>query len=197
MLKENTYNMPEGKLIIFSAPSGAGKTTIVKQLLTLNPLLEFSISATSRSMRENEINGTDYYFISADEFRKKIDNEEFLEWEEVYKDQYYGTLKSELERIWLKKHHVIFDVDVVGGLNIKNAYSKRALSVFVMPPSPETLKQRLLNRSTENDESIKKRMDKAHWELGFADKFDLVLINDKLEDSVKKANEIVINFIKQ
>jgi guanylate kinase len=148
-------------------------------------------------MRENEINGTDYYFISADEFRKKIDNEEFLEWEEVYKDQYYGTLKSELERIWLKKHHVIFDVDVVGGLNIKNAYSKRALSVFVMPPSPETLKQRLLNRSTENDESIKKRMDKAHWELGFADKFDLVLINDKLEDSVKKANEIVINFIKQ
>lgn len=195
LLKENTYKMPEGKLFIFSAPSGAGKTTIVKNLLAINPLLEFSISATSRAMREGEINGKDYYFISADEFRTKINNNEFLEWEEVYKDQYYGTLKSELERIWTKAHHVIFDVDVVGGLNIKNAYPERALSVFVMPPTPETLKDRLLNRSTETEDSLRKRLEKAHWELGFADKFDIVLINDRLEDSVKKAVEMVETFI--
>ncbi len=189
--------MSEGKLFIFSAPSGAGKTTIVKQLLVHNPLLEFSISATSRTMREGEENGKDYYFLSADEFRNKIENNEFLEWEEVYDNQYYGTLKSELERIWAKAHHVVFDVDVVGGLNIKNAYSERALSVFVMPPTPETLKDRLQNRCTETEESIKKRLDKAHWELGFADKFDVVLINDNLEDSVVKAIEIVENFIQK
>lgn len=189
--------MPQGKLLIFSAPSGAGKTTIVKQLLVYNSLLEFSVSATSRLMRENEINGKDYYFLSVDEFRKKIENNEFLEWEEVYKDQYYGTLKSELDRIWAKKHHVVFDVDVVGGLNIKNAYPEKALSVFVMPPSPSALKDRLLNRCTESEESMNKRLEKAHWELGFADKFDIVLINDKLEDTIKKAVEIVDNFIKK
>jgi len=195
LLKENTYKMPQGKLFIFSAPSGAGKTTIVKNLLLHNPLLEFSVSACSRTMREGEINGKDYYFMSANEFRTKIDNNEFLEWEEVYTDQYYGTLKTELERIWSLSHHVIFDVDVVGGLNIKKAYPEKALSVFVMPPTPETLKQRLLNRCTETEESIRKRIDKAHWELGFADKFDIILVNDKLEDSVKKAIEIVDNFI--
>jgi guanylate kinase len=189
--------MPQGKLFIFSAPSGAGKTTIVKKLLHHNPLLEFSISATSRALREGEKNGKDYYFMSADEFRSKIENNEFLEWEEVYKNQYYGTLKSELDRIWALSHHVIFDVDVVGGLNIKNAYPERALSVFVMPPTPETLKHRLLNRCTESEESIRKRLEKANWELGFADKFDIVLINDKLEDAVKKAIEIVENFIKK
>ncbi len=187
--------MSEGKLFIFSAPSGAGKTTIVKELLARNPLLEFSISATSRAMREGEENGKDYYFMSADEFRNKIKNNEFLEWEEVYENQYYGTLKSELKRIWAKEHHVIFDVDVVGGLNIKNAYQERALSVFVMPPTPETLKDRLQNRCTESEESIKKRLDKAYWELDFADKFDIVLINDKLEDSIIKAIEIVEDFL--
>ncbi|MFZ4401946.1 MAG: guanylate kinase [Bacteroidales bacterium] len=188
--------MHQGKLFIFSAPSGAGKTTIVKQLLALNSQLEFSISATSRSLREGERNGKDYYFISAEEFRSKIRNNEFLEWEEVYENQYYGTLKSELDRIWALSHHVVFDVDVVGGLNIKNAYPERALSVFVMPPTPEILKDRLINRCTENEESIKKRLEKAEWELGFADKFDTILINDKLEDSIRKANEIVENFIK-
>ncbi len=187
--------MSVGKLFIFSAPSGAGKTTIVKQLLAHNPLLEFSVSACSRAMREGEKNGKDYYFITADEFRTKIANNEFLEWEEVYENQYYGTLKSELDRIWAKAHHVIFDLDVVGGLNIKKAYPDRALSVFVMPPTPETLKNRLLNRCTDDEESIKKRLEKAHWELGFADQFDTILINDKLEDSVINAIKIVDNFI--
>ncbi len=197
MWKGNTSKMPQGKLFIFSAPSGAGKTTIVKKLLLQNPLLQFSISATSREMREGEINGKDYYFISAEAFRNKIDNNEFLEWEEVYKDQYYGTLKSELNRIWALSHHVIFDVDVVGGLNIKSAYPERALSVFVMPPTPETLKHRLLNRCTESEESMQKRLEKANWELNFADQFDIVLINDKLEDAVEKAIDIVENFIKK
>jgi len=187
--------MKRGKLFIFSAPSGAGKTTIVKQLLQLNPNLEFSISATSRAIREGEIEKKDYYFISADQFRKKIKNNEFLEWEEVYENQYYGTLKSELERIWEKGHHVIFDVDVVGGLNIKNAYPENALSVFVMPPSIEALKERLTNRCTENEASLKKRLEKADYELSFADKFDVILVNDELKAAVSEANKIVNNFI--
>jgi guanylate kinase len=187
--------MTEGKLIIFSAPSGAGKTTIVKHLLAAFPQLEFSVSATSRAMREGEINEKDYYFIPADDFRKKIADNEFLEWEEVYQNQYYGTLKSELQRIWDKGHHVIFDVDVVGGLNIKNAYPKLALAVFVMPPSFEILKERLTNRSTENEDSLKKRLKKAQWELNFSDKFDVVLINDKLEESVGKAIQLVEKFL--
>jgi guanylate kinase len=188
--------MAEGKLIIFSAPSGAGKTTIVKQLLAAFPGLEFSVSATSRAMREGEINGKDYYFIPADDFRKKIADNEFLEWEEVYQNQYYGTLKSELQRIWDKGHHVIFDVDVVGGLNIKNAYPENSLAVFVMPPSYEILKERLTNRSTESEESLKKRLEKAKWELSFADKFDVVLVNDKLEESVGRAVELVEEFLR-
>lgn len=187
--------MAEGKLIIFSAPSGAGKTTIVKQLLAAFPQLEFSVSATSRAMREGEINGKDYYFIPADDFRKKIAENEFLEWEEVYQNQYYGTLKSELQRIWDKGHHVIFDVDVVGGLNIKNAYPEKSMAVFVMPPSFEILKERLTNRSTENEESLKKRLEKAKWELSFADKFDVVLVNDKLEECVGRAVELVEEFL--
>jgi guanylate kinase len=188
--------MAEGKLIIFSAPSGAGKTTIVKQLLAHLPQLEFSVSATSRAMREGEINAKDYYFIAADDFRKKIADNEFLEWEEVYLNQFYGTLQSELQRIWDKGHHVIFDVDVVGGLNIKNAYPEKSLAVFVMPPSFEILKERLTNRSTENEESLKKRLEKAEWEMNFADKFDVVLVNDKLEESVGKAVDIVEKFLK-
>lgn len=187
--------MNQGKLYIFSAPSGAGKTTIVKNLLAQNSNLEFSISATSREMRCGEINGKDYYFISADDFREKIKNNEFLEWEEVYENQYYGTLKSELERIWAKGHHVVFDVDVVGGLNLKSVYPDKALAVFVMPPSAEILKERLINRSTENDESLKKRLDKADFELSFSDKFDVILINDDLEHAISEAHKIVNNFI--
>ncbi len=187
--------MGEGKLFVFSAPSGAGKTTIVKQLLAQNSNLEFSVSAASRSMRSGEVNGKDYYFLSADEFRKKIANNEFLEWEEVYENQYYGTLKSELERIWSKGHHVIFDVDVVGGLNIKNAYPNNTLAVFVMPPSSDILKDRLINRCTEDEASLKKRLEKADYELSFANKFDLILVNDNLETAINEAKNLIDNFI--
>ncbi len=189
--------MANGKLFIFSAPSGAGKTTIVKHLLSVKPTLEFSVSATSREKRDAEINEKDYYFISAEEFRKKIANDEFLEWEEVYTDQYYGTLRSELERIWAKGHHVIFDVDVVGGLNIKKAYPDNSLAVFVMPPSPDILKERLTNRSTEDDESLNKRLGKANWEITFADKFDVILVNDNLNDAFEEAIKIVDQFIEK
>lgn len=187
--------MENGKLLIFSAPSGAGKTTIVKHLLSVKPILEFSISATSRAKRPNETDGVDYYFISAEEFRKKIDNNEFLEWEEVYTDQYYGTLLSELDRVWAKGHHVVFDVDVVGGLNIKKAFPQKALSIFVMPPTPEILKERLTNRSTEDMESLKKRLDKANWELTFANEFDVILVNDDLEETFENAIKMVDSFI--
>lgn len=187
--------MIQGKLFIFSAPSGAGKTTIVKQLLAQNDYLEFSVSATSRNIREGEINQKDYYFLSAEEFKAKINNNEFLEWEEVYENQFYGTLKSELDRIWSKGHHVVFDVDVVGGLNIKQSYPENALAVFVMPPSIEILKERLVNRSTENDDSLRKRLDKADYELSFANKFDIILVNDELKHAVSEANRIVNHYI--
>jgi guanylate kinase len=187
--------MNQGKLFIFSAPSGAGKTTIVKRLLDKNPILEFSVSATSRDKRDGEIFGKDYYFISSTEFREKIRNNDFIEWEEVYENQYYGTLKSELQRIWAKNHHVVFDVDVVGGLTIKNAFPDNALAIFVMPPSIETLKERLENRCTEDEQSLKKRIEKADYELSFADKFDIILINDELEHAISEANTMVNNFI--
>lgn len=187
--------MSEGKLFVFSAPSGAGKTTIVKQLLALNTNLEFSVSAASRAQRCGETNGKDYYFITADEFRQKISNNEFLEWEEVYENQYYGTLKSELNRIWEKGNHVVFDVDVVGGLNIKKQYPQNTLSVFVMPPSSEILKDRLINRCTEDEASLKKRLEKADYELSFADKFDVVLINDNLDIAIDEAKKLIDKFI--
>lgn len=186
----------KGKLIIFSAPSGSGKTTIVKHLLAQNFNLEFSISATSRPIRGNEVNGKDYYYLSADEFRKKIDANEFLEWEEVYPDRFYGTLKSEVERIRDKGGNVIFDVDVVGGLNIKNNYGNEALSVFVQPPSIEELEKRLNARSTDTNEVIKTRIEKASFELTFASKFDVILINDVLAEALIKAEEIINNFLK-
>jgi guanylate kinase len=185
----------EGKLVIFSAPSGAGKTTIVKALLKSFPTLEFSISAASREKRFNEVHGRDYYFISADEFRTKIANNEFLEWEEVYKDHFYGTLKSEVERIWDKGHHVIFDVDVVGGLNIKRLYNERALSVFIMPPSVEELETRLHKRSTESCEDLKKRIEKARNELTYAPNFDRIIVNDNLEKAIGEAKELVKIFL--
>lgn len=185
----------EGKLFIFSAPSGSGKTTIVKSLLDENLGLEFSISATSRSLRGEEIHGKDYYFLSVDDFKSKIKNNEFLEWEEVYENRFYGTLKSEVNRIWDKGNHVIFDVDVVGGLNIKKYYSEKALSVFIMPPSIEELENRLRNRSTDSDEDIKTRIEKAEKELTYAQQFDLVIINDNLEKAIFEAENAVRNFI--
>ncbi len=183
------------KLIIFSAPSGAGKTTIIKELLNSGLNLEFSISACSRPKRSNEIDGKDYYFLSVDEFKNKIANNEFLEREEVYKDNYYGTLKSEVERIWAKGNYVIFDVDVIGGLNIKKYYKEKALSVFVMPPSLKLLEERLKKRSTESEESQKKRLDKAKHELSYAKKFDEIIVNDNLKTAINEAKNIIKDFL--
>jgi len=187
--------MKSGKLFIFSAPSGAGKTTLVKHLLQAGLDLEFSVSATSRQKRPEETDGQDYYFLSADAFRKKLEDGAFLEWEEVYKDHFYGTLKSEVDRIWSLGKHVIFDVDVVGGLNIKKQYKDLALAVFVMPPTPDHLEQRLRRRSTESEENLKKRLDKAQHELSFADQFDEILINDDLEKAKKEATTLVKEFV--
>jgi guanylate kinase len=187
----------KGKLPIFSAPSGSGKPTIVQHLLRKIPGLEFSISATSRKMRANEKNGKDYFFISSDDFRKKIENKEFLEWEEVYKDQYYGTLRSEVERIRNLGNHVIFDVDVVGALNIKKQYGPDAFAVFVKAPSYNELEKRLRMRSTEDELSFRKRMNKAKGEMSFSDKFDFVLVNSELKETLHNAEELVRNFLKK
>lgn len=168
------------KMIIISAPSGAGKTTLVKYLLGERLDIEFSISACSRSKREGEENGVDYYFLSVDEFKNKIDKDEFVEWEEVYPGSYYGTLRSEVERIWSKGHHVIFDVDVIGGLNIKKQYSEKSLAVFIMPPSIEVLEQRIRKRQSDSEEQIHKRVEKAAWEMQFAPKFDAIIINNDI-----------------
>ena len=185
----------QGKLIIFSAPSGSGKTTLVKHLLSLGIGLEFSVSATSRQPRPGEMDGKDYYFISEAEFKKKISKGDFLEWEEVYKGIFYGTLKSEVERIRNSGKHVIFDVDVEGGVNIKQFYGQDALAVFVKPPSVEELKKRLENRSTESEEKINMRIAKAEQELAFESRFDAVLVNDCIQDAMKKAGDLVIDFI--
>lgn len=186
-----------GKLLIFSAPSGSGKTTIVKHLLKTNPKLEFSISACSRPMRNNEVNGRDYHFLTPEEFRRKIDENQFIEWEEVYPGSYYGTLKSELERIWSKGNHVVFDVDVKGGLNLKKIFSKQALAIFIMPPSIEILEQRLVARGTETVETIAKRVGKAAEEIAHASQFDLTIVNENLESTFLEAEYAVNNFIAQ
>lgn len=185
-----------GKLIIFSAPSGAGKTTLVKQLLKENLNLEFSISACSRDKRINETDGKDYYFISVDEFKKRIANNEFIEWEQVYENSFYGTLKTEIDRISLKGSNVLFDVDVVGGINIKKMYQEKALAIFVKPPSIEILRERLINRLTDNEESLKKRLTKAEKELTYASAFDKIIINDQLDVAVKEAIHIVKEFLR-
>ena len=185
----------KGKLIIFSAPSGAGKTTIVKHLIQQNLNLEFSISATSRKARHTETHTKDYYFLSEQEFHQKIKNDDFLEWEEVYKGICYGTLKSEVERIRNRGKNVIFDVDVVGGLNIKKYYGDEALSVFVQPPSVGELRKRLQNRSTETEEKIQMRIAKAEHELSFANQFDVVITNDNLEKAFEEAERIMENFL--
>ncbi|MDE5421290.1 guanylate kinase [Ancylomarina sp. DW003] len=184
-----------GKLLIFSAPSGAGKTTIVKHLLTKNFRLEFSISATNRPMRPNEVDGKDYHFLSTEDFREKIKNGDFLEWEEVYKGCFYGTLKSEVDRITENNNNVIFDVDVVGGLNIKKYYEDKALAVFIQPPSVEELENRLRGRSTDSEEVIRNRVDKFIYELSFAKRFDTIIINDKLENALIEAENTLTKFL--
>lgn len=184
-----------GKVIIFSAPSGAGKTTIVHHLLKVFPELEFSVSACSRPMRKGETNGVDYYFISLEEFKEKIKNNEFAEYEEVYKDNYYGTLKSEIERIWKKGKHIIFDMDVMGGLNLRLQFGENALAIFVMPPSIEHLEKRLNSRDTETPESIARRIGKAEQELKKAELFDKIILNDTLEHALEEAEKIVFDFL--
>jgi guanylate kinase len=186
----------KGKLIIFSAPSGSGKTTIVRKLLEKNLNLEFSISACSRPKRTYEVNGKDYYFYSIDEFKRKIDSGEFAEWEEVYHDHFYGTLKSEIERIRNQGKNVIFDVDVKGGVNLKHAYKDEALALFVMPPSVEELERRLTNRSSDEPDKIKLRIEKAEAELKYANQFDKIIYNDNLEKAVEEAEQAVKRFIR-
>lgn len=185
-----------GKVIIFSAPSGAGKSTVVGHLLSLHPEFEFSISATSREPRGEEKDGVEYYFISADRFRELIAQDAFVEHEEVYHDRFYGTLKSEVERIWAAGHVIIFDVDVKGGVNLKKYFGEAALSILIVPPSMEVLEQRLRGRGTDSEEAIRERLDKAASELEFAaGRFDVDLVNDKLEDTFAESEQIVDAFI--
>ena len=192
MTKQNN----NGKLIVFSAPSGSGKTTIVRHLLKQENLnLEFSISATSRDKRGEEIHAKDYYFLSAEAFKTKIKNDAFLEWEEVYRDNFYGTLKTEVERIWKLGKHVIFDIDVSGGLRIKRKFPEETLSVFVKPPSIDELKIRLKKRKTESDDKINMRVAKASAELATAPLFDVIIENDNLEKALHEAETLVDSFV--
>ena len=184
----------KGKLIIISAPSGSGKTTIVHHLLSLDLNLAFSISATSRKPRSNEMDAVDYYFISPEDFRKKIDNDEFLEWEEVYNDQYYGTLKSEVKRLRNHGKHVVLDLDVVGGSRLKKQFGNDALALFVKAPSIQIMEERLRKRATDSENQIKKRITKATEELKYADEFDVILINDQLKDTLHEAESIIREF---
>jgi len=186
----------EGKLIVFSAPSGSGKTTIVHHLLGQNGLnLDFSISATSREKRGNEVDGKDYYFISLDQFKSHIEADEFVEWEEVYTNNFYGTLKTEVQRIWAEGKHAIFDIDVVGGLRIKKKFPESTLAVFVKAPSIEVMEHRLRARSTDSEEKIKERITKAEREIVYAKDFDIVLVNDNLETAKKEATTLIEKFI--
>ncbi len=185
------------KVVIFSAPSGSGKSTIVRHILELYPEMEFSVSATSRPPRGEERDGVEYLFYSADIFRMLAASDKFVEYEEVYKDRFYGTLKSEVNRIWAKGHAIIFDVDVKGGVNLKKYFGKSALSIFIQAPSVETLKERLTRRGTDSPEEIEKRVAKAAEEMTYADKFDRILINDKLEEAYRAADEMVRIFLTQ
>lgn len=186
-----------GKLIVFSAPSGSGKTTVVRHLLeVMGDDLAFSVSATTRKQRPGETHGKDYYFFTEEEFRQKLNEDAFLEHEEVYHGLYYGTLKSEVERLWALGKHVLFDVDVVGGLNIKKTYPDQTLAVFLRPPSMEVLMERLEKRRTEVEHQLRERIEKARTELAFEEQFDLVIVNDKLEETFKKAEDVVKAFTK-
>ena len=195
MGKENRGK--KGKLIIFSAPSGSGKTTLVHYVMAHVPRLSFSVSATSRPPRPCEKEGVDYYFLTVEAFKQKIKENAFVEWEEVYENQFYGTLRSEVEKIWARGDSVVFDVDVKGGLSIKNIYGEKALAIFVKPPSLQVLEERLRKRSTEDEASLRKRLDRAAFELTFEPKFDKVVINDKLEKAREEALSIVRDFLKK
>lgn len=185
-----------GKVLIFSAPSGAGKSTVVGHLLTLHPEFEFSVSATSRAPRGEERHGVEYYFITAERFRELVDEDAFVEHEEVYPDVFYGTLKSEVERIWEKGHVILFDVDVKGGVNLKKYFGDSALSMLILPPSLEVLEERLRKRGTDSEEAIRTRLSKAQWELDFAEgKFDYNLVNDKLEQTFAESEAVVEKFL--
>ena len=189
---ENSHH----KVVVFSAPSGSGKTTIVRHLLQKFPQLGFSISACTRDKRgRSEENGKDYYFLTPEDFRTRIENNEFVEWEEVYEGAFYGTLKSEVERIWDSSRSVIFDVDVKGGISLKDFYQEKALTIFVKVPSIELLRERLKGRGTETEDSLSRRLFKVQFEMGFQDRFDVVLLNDNLEDTLKEAEKIVSDFL--
>lgn len=183
------------KVIIFSAPSGSGKSTIVSHILKLHPEMEFSVSATSRAPRGQERNGIEYHFFTADEFRKMIAEDKFVEYEEVYAGSFYGTLKSEVHRIWNKGHVIIFDVDVKGGVNLKKYFGDKALSVFIQAPSVEELRKRLVARGTDSAEAIAKRVAKASEEMTYADKFDYILVNDDLQKAYAEAEKVVDDFL--
>lgn len=187
--------MDNRKAVIFSAPSGSGKSTIVSHILKLHPELKFSVSAASRAPRGDEKNGVAYWFISADEFRKRIADNEFVEYEEVYPGSFYGTLKSEVERIWDNGDAIIFDVDVKGGVNLKKYFGDRALSVFIQAPSVEVLRQRLVNRATDSPEAIERRVAKAAEEMTYADKFDHIIVNDDLQKAYADAEKLVDDFL--
>ncbi len=189
--------MNQGKALIFSAPSGAGKTTIVQHLVKRFPILDFSISATTRNKRSNETDGVDYYFLSADAFKRKIDQGEFLEWEEVYSGIFYGTLKSELHRIWHLGKQVIFDVDVEGGINLKSYLGQQARSVFVKVNDVETLRRRLERRKSESEQTLNQRVSKAQYEMQFEDKFDCVIINDQIDSALQEAEQLTSSFLEK
>lgn len=191
MEKESTF---EGKIVIFTAPSGSGKTTIVRHLLKKYDILGFSVSATNRKRREKEIDGKDYYFLSTEKFQRKIDEGAFVEWEEVYEGKYYGTLKSEIQRIWSKGKHVVFDIEVKGATNIKNMYPENSVAVFVRPPSITELRRRLMGRKTETESSLNRRLARAEEEMTFENNFDKVVINDLLEVALEEAEQIIESF---
>ena len=187
--------MDTNKLIIFTAPSGAGKTTIVRHLLKTRRDVSFSISACTRPPRHQEVNGLDYYFLSIEEFKRKVMQGDFVEYEEVYENQFYGTLRSEIDRLWSEGKHVLFDIDVKGALSIKRAFGSQALSIFVKPPSFETLKQRLINRRTEDEASLRKRIQRVKEEMTYERHFDVTLVNNDLEIALKEAEQVVEDFL--
>ncbi len=188
--------MQQRKAIIFSAPSGSGKTTIVRYLLNKNANLDFSISACTRERRPQEVHGKDYYFLTPEEFKTKIKEDAFVEWEEVYHNRFYGTLKSEVERIWRNGKHVIFDVDVIGGLRLKNYFKERALAIFVKAPSLEAIQERLISRQTDSPASIQQRLEKAAFEMTYEDQFDVTIVNDQLDHSFRQAQQFYDEFTK-
>ena len=190
-----SYKNMEGKLVIISAPSGAGKSTLIDNLLKRGVNLEFSVSATTRKPRGEEVNGREYYFMTEEEFSKRVDNGDFIEWEEVYANHMYGTLKTELHRIWKTGNHVLFDIDVKGAMNLKNIFGARAISIFIMPPSIAELERRLIGRGTDNADKIKMRVEKVVEEMNLADRFDEIIVNKDLDEACEKLYQVVTNFL--